>query len=104
MRARYAGHHHDTTSGELIASLVCLHPGNEGGLVHAQVGLNIHGVASRRRIVKQGAGGKKSAAGRPTDGGRRPSLRTDSPTRTSIDNAPAGASRLQGMLLQFGYA
>src|SRR5262249_25161031 len=42
MNARRPWHHYDTTSSQLIAPLRCLHPSEEGGLIHAQVRLDIH--------------------------------------------------------------
>ena len=40
--ARAPGHHHDAVPGELITSLVRLHPREELGLIHAQIKLDIH--------------------------------------------------------------
>ena len=39
---RVAGHHNDATFRQFIAPLPPFHPGKERGLVHLQIGLDVH--------------------------------------------------------------
>src|SRR5262249_4655097 len=42
MASGHTGYHHDTASGEFVPSLIRCHPSDEGRLVHAEVGLDVH--------------------------------------------------------------
>jgi hypothetical protein len=54
MKTRGPRHHHNTTPRKLIPSLVRLHPGDEGSLVHAQVRLDVHGRLVANAFRKSG--------------------------------------------------
>ena len=59
MSARAAGHHHDMALIQLVPLVAFLHPGEERGFVHPQVGLDIHGCLITGILV--GAGERRKA-------------------------------------------
>src|SRR5262249_13722238 len=103
--ARHAGHHHDTTCGELVASFLGRHPGDEGRLVHAHVGLDVHRnliasnfTANRSRKEAFGRPARLAVARRGSESIDRPAMtrcRSSSHPQWAETSLPTDARRVR---------